>query len=77
MSSKSTTRLCARAACETEFTVRKVSDFVDDTVIRLVHARDVAAFVLKQSLTVLKRNARLQRHATVQIIDTQLSRLSM
>lgn len=74
MSSKSTTQLCARVACETEFTVRKVSDFVDSSLLGQYMWRDVAALVLKQSL---KRNARLHRHAVVQIIDTQLSRLSM
>jgi hypothetical protein len=78
MSSESAAQLCAQTARETEFTVRKVSDFVDGTKLaRMVHARDIAVLVLKQSLTALKRNACLQRHAIVQIIDTQLSRLSM
>jgi len=50
MSGESTTQLCARAARETEFTVRKVSDFVD-VVARCMRA--IAALVLKQSLTAL------------------------
>jgi len=39
MSGESTTQLCARAARETEFTVRKVSDFVDGSRSRGACAR--------------------------------------
>lgn len=78
MSSESTTQLCARAARETEFTARKVSDFVDDS-----HSDSTCDVTLLRACvkTIVNRvkteRAFASTRSVVQIIDTQLSRLSM